>query len=465
MSDRTKNIIQRFFMVILALGFFFGLGKNGYILDGDTASYVNFNFSREPLYPIFLWIFRSIFGQNNYFTAVWIFQGLFAAFTTCFLTDFLAREFQLKTGLRYLILLLTFVPYIFDLIGYFPLYLRTNYILTEGISYTLYYWFIYFLLCLLWKQRKRDIVGAGVLAFFLNMLRSQMLIVYAMLGLVIVYLLIRKHKKAAFQTLAIVIASFLLFSSGKKWYTYETAGSVDGNYMNQLTMLSNMLFYSDEDAWKYYTDEELQIFYQQTYRLMVEEKANYQFYQGILETGDAVHEYHDEIKYNLLAEVLEEYRHYEGAFAPLEGKYVVLENKDLMKALLMPLWKNNMGHWIYGAICQLPKGFMRSVFISSNSLIGVCILYCLLVYALAIWMAVRGMVHGKWEKSATLMLCVLLLIAMNVGGIALTIFAVKRYMTYNTGLFYIALILCLKQYKEWKRSERQGADDTGNSVQ
>ena len=76
---------------------------DGVVWCADTNSYVELNPSREPFYPIFLSLFRGIFGAETtirngqylyLFVAVGV-QSILAAVSTSVMAFFLRKEYKL----------------------------------------------------------------------------------------------------------------------------------------------------------------------------------------------------------------------------------------------------------------------------------------------------------------------------------------------------------------------------------
>ena len=77
------------------LFFCFWFFFDGIRIAVDAGSYENFSMSREPLYPVFLAIFRNIFGQE-YYAVIGFVQSILWAFSIWYLCDVLYREMKLN---------------------------------------------------------------------------------------------------------------------------------------------------------------------------------------------------------------------------------------------------------------------------------------------------------------------------------------------------------------------------------
>jgi hypothetical protein len=87
-------------------------------------------------------------------------------------------------------------------------------------------------------------------------------------------------------------------------------------------------------------------------------------------------------------------------------------------------------------------GFIRSVAVVNSVLNW----YAVGIYILAIMLTILVWRHNHNSKQAYFMALVLLLIVGNVTATSLMIMCISRYVLYNLPLFYLALILLVKEY-------------------
>lgn len=119
-KKETRESIHVALLILFTLLFFLGVGHRGYILEADSYNYMECNFGREPLYPIFLLIFRELLGKGVYLQAVWLAQTVLAGICVIYCALWLKRCFSMKNGMLYVIYFLLLMPYWFSNVWYGP---------------------------------------------------------------------------------------------------------------------------------------------------------------------------------------------------------------------------------------------------------------------------------------------------------------------------------------------------------
>lgn len=104
-----RRLFSIFMLAIATIFYLFFAFYDGAVICVDSPSYIGMSISREPLYPMILAFFRSLFSNfpsDFYLTATAFFQSLLAALTTWAFADYALKEFKL-TKLLSLIVLIT----------------------------------------------------------------------------------------------------------------------------------------------------------------------------------------------------------------------------------------------------------------------------------------------------------------------------------------------------------------------
>ena len=105
----NRHLFSIFMLAIVTVFYLFFAFYDGAVLCVDSPSYIGMSISREPLYPIILAFFRSLFSNFSsdfYLTATAFFQSILAALTTWAFAVYALKEFKL-TKLFSLIILIT----------------------------------------------------------------------------------------------------------------------------------------------------------------------------------------------------------------------------------------------------------------------------------------------------------------------------------------------------------------------
>lgn len=441
----TKKDRVHFCTLLIISGIIFGYFlSRGVVIQTDSQSYLTMNNTREPVYPIFLYLFRIIFSENKYLTAVCVFQALFAIITvTCF-TTFITKTFSLKYWCSFIVIFLVSVPYWIGTIWFQPYVLVTNQIMTEGITVSIYYWFILCLLRAIFTRKINGMIPLIAVNVILVLTRSQMFTCMGMSCIAFLYIAWKQKIRIWVRGILIIIIGITLIKSLNSLYFYELTGKTQTSYMNQLTLLSNILYSSDKEDSKLFKDKDIQYIYHETYKLMIEKGVNHIFNEeeGLIANGDLIAESHDVIKYEIISDVFKRYHNGSDVFI---NRGIVGETRDIISTMNKTLLQDNYKEWLRGIVSMLPKGFMRTIFLTSNSIFIFCAIYSCIAY-LIFFSMLLGLFMSKGKiKTVLFGGIMLLLIIINVGGIAITIFELSRYLIYNTGLFYLAGILMLTE--------------------
>lgn len=436
----TKDKLNIIILFALTNLFFWGVGKKGFVLQGDSSSYISLNETREPLYPLFLKCFRNLFGELLYLDVVWIVQTIFAIITILIFTLFISKMFKLNHFCSYIILFLTIIPYWIDTI-WWDFALHTNQIATEGITISLYYLFVLFSFKVIIKKQLKYFIAPLTLCILLCYCRSQMIICIFFCLVILVYITWKTTKKNIFTGCFMFVIAMVLFQGGNKLYRYYLTSSFESSKKNQLTVVTNILFASDEEDVSLFKDNDIALFYEQIFQELILNNANYKFAKGkgLNFDGDLLHEKHDVIKYKIFLTVYQRYESKSDVFA---NRGELLSTDEILDVFFVTLYPDNFFQWLFNCLCQLPKGFMRTIFMSRN---WICELFCVIAYAISIVAMLLNFKRNSKSIEAIFMSMILFLIVINVSGVSLAIFSIMRYLIYNMGLFYVGLFLNLRK--------------------
>ncbi len=221
MPQLNKKQIHGLFVLslwMIALFAFLFLGADGYVLFDDSGTYIKFLKMKGaegvmPLYSLFLFFNRIIWGSQIYLEVVVIEQVFIAIVCTVGFALAIQRQFQLSYWESYLVYFLTLIPFTTD----FPMAMVPQEILTEGLTYALFYPFILLLLSAVWKRSFGRLAGAFGFLFILALLRSQLQILFAVCGVVAFYIGWKKYsckKKYCYVIKTIICGCFCILIMG-----------------------------------------------------------------------------------------------------------------------------------------------------------------------------------------------------------------------------------------------------------
>ncbi len=188
-GKRSEYLFYISLMVITLLFLVLPSGLK-YVIYDDSGTYIQFLQMKNvegvmPIYPLFLFANKLIFGRIFYLQAVVVEQILIAMSCVIYFIGKIKRRFQLYYKECYLLLLISLVPFTTD----YPLSMVVQDILTEGLSYALFYFFIVLLLDAVWDRNFTKLTEAVGFTFVMALLRSQLQILFAVCGAAAAYII------------------------------------------------------------------------------------------------------------------------------------------------------------------------------------------------------------------------------------------------------------------------------------
>lgn len=257
-SDVAAPCIIGAFFCFLFL--YFGVGQYP-----DSSTYIGYNTTREPLYPLFLKACRLIAGEGHFLWAAALLQNVIAFFSYWYLYRFVVRQFDLSLLFRSAALLVILAPHLFTSVFTPSGIVLTNAILSEGLTISLYPLFATLLLEAFYREKKGRYLAASYLtAFTLSLARGQLMPLFLVWFLVAAAAFIRsaagrggqepeRHaKRVCGVLLALLIATafgFVLRQAAMRCYHGSmTDGIVRSNTGGNVTLLTNVLYSAGEQA-------------------------------------------------------------------------------------------------------------------------------------------------------------------------------------------------------------------------
>lgn len=441
MTKMTKRISPVYFVPVLFFAGLWLLGETG--IYNDSNQYIAMHIHREPLYPFFLWIFRTLLGEENYLECVRFLQNVIAAFSVVWLTACVRREFSLKNFMTLLVCLLQLAPHVITPLFSVSRLVLSNGIISEALVLPFFYLFTAECLKMVFDQSKRAAGASLALALLLSLTRGQMMFAILLWMVMALFLLIgeKKGKKAGIVLLGVVLAfgcrTFLV-----KSYNFAFNGHFINNTFGEVGMLANVLYAADRSDGERIEDETVREYFYLSYDLAQEQQANYQYApDGFLNRAAHLEQYHDMLKFDLIEEPWRE-RHDSEGFLDYIPENV--ESDRMAGIIIKSLLPSVFGRWLYDYMALSVYGLIRSIAVVHPLLNW----YALLVYAFVIALAIVTFCRDRGSKAVRVAAFALLTVAANVYATSLIIMCLSRYMIYGLPVFYIAALLLLYENKD-----------------
>ena len=428
-----------FFMTMLAAC---GVG-----VYNDSDQYITMHIHREPLYPLFLWCFRSMIGEG-YLPVAMAVQGVLTALGITVLSEYLSRRFGLCLWEEVLVVFLQLLPHLMTrYVSALHIFLE-NSVMSEALCIPLFQFFLYFLLRMVFEERKRDRILSLLTAWLLSMTRGQMMTTILMWALVfILQLVIRKKYKALLIPLTALIAVFGLRTLTVHVYNYFVTGYFMGNTYGQVNTLTNVIYACDEKDGEVFEEGSLEReFFDRFYAQADALGLNYQYAgNSMSERASYLEEHHDILKFQVLEADLSAYFFGLGKVDYYQQSSMSDDMAGRMIGRLLPVC---FGQWFYDYILLCVNGFVRSIAVVHPLINWAAFLLYLGAVLLSLYLICA---KGRFE-AALAMGVALLFIAANVCATSITIMCLSRYMIYGFSIFYIAYYLLIRDvYFQIKR--------------
>ncbi|MCI9429330.1 MAG: hypothetical protein HFI94_04225 [Lachnospiraceae bacterium] len=437
----------------------------------DSGSYISMQEGREPLYPLFLAFFRFIFQEAD--TIVWLassgqlesekamelirtwpalrvsmlLQSLFAACSCYYVTICIKKVFQLKGGLTILTGLCTLIPYLLTPLASSSHMVLNMAVLTEGISFPMYSMFGGSIILGIFEEEKkyRYYLWAFLWALLLALTRNQMLVTFGVWIVSVCFEILRSRK---WKSILLLCLSVVLFFGGRRGITqiYNSVAhkGYEGANTGSYNILTTLLYLSEREDGEALTEEEDRLLFLEMYEQMnAEGMTRLSAPSGILNRAYHYEEYYDVIGFEIQQPCLFGYVQ-KNDIPEEEALNEVMHIAARMDRELFP---RLMGRYISNYFATAASGLTRSVS-ASGRVMGI---YSVFIYFIAGILMIYLYKNNRKSRAALLMLLALVMIGVNVFATALMIMCLSRYMIYNTALFYIAGLMCLKELYEKKK--------------
>ncbi len=490
---RTKYGFQLLLFIFLS-AFFLIAGHSGAVMFDDSGSYMRLRWQEGvmPVYQVLLLFNQWLFGDTLFLWAVVIEQTFLAVFSILILEETIRKQFGLLPIEGILICIPALYPYTIEM----PMAVMTQAVLTEGISYSLFYFFLNLLLKTVWRKSYGWFCGAFGMTLFLAATRPQLQILFGVCGVVFLYLVCmkgreRKHKKWIVYLPSGLVGCLLVSLCG----LILVSGMVRGY---RVMMQNDHPFYQfglrvqQPEEFQRLQEEEQQrtepesveekpladkgyrgsqyvtlIFSRGMYEADYDDVALFEdsvikgLYLALYETADA-----EKLRYAYAEEGLWMWKDVVGGIGKIgtvcdrvPSEYYVQYAPEIIKSqeysdirlsslcqIGLTLIRVHFGRFLYHTLVMLPQAFISTVFFQFAPLYMLCHLITAFLYLSALAL----MIWGYWDvrarkEEAEMMALVLGTNLVTVLVISLVFFGQQRYLVYTFGPFYIALYLLFRQ--------------------
>lgn len=444
--------ITIFLVFAVFFGFLLITGEPLYL--GDSFQHEMQFVTREPVYALLIQFLRFLSPEHHYELII-IVQNILAIVANTIFVCALRRMLNLKWYMLPVVMVILLAPHIMTPLASSSGMIITNSLLSEGIAYSLYLFFILYILKAVWS---RNILGKdSLLAFFwaigVSLVRGQfmVLILVWFLAMALIAFLQKKWKQIAVFVVMLAVA-FVGRGLLIKTYNYCEQGLFVDTASGKAMSVANVLYVADREDGEAIEDEGLRELFYEIYDRAYEDNMNYQFSpDGLLARAAHHEECHDSLNFDYFAICAKEYVTKTTGVTVEDYQLMMVEVDKVASALMSELLPQVLMKYAYNYVAMVLMGFIRSVAFVHP----IFNWYALGIYLIAIILTIVVWMKNHDSKAAPFMALVLLMITGNVTGTSLMIQCISRYMLYNLPLFYLAgLLLLLECYEICKAAKK-----------
>lgn len=442
--------IHRLLLIILSFGFYIAFFFiDGYVLCADSNTYITMDFSREPLYSIYLAVFRKIFGgQSDFYLLMAVLgQCLLAGYSAYYLVRTVADEFKLPAYLQYIVLAFPLGASFLCRFAAKRGSMYSNSILTEGLTISLYLILVCASFQYILHGTKKSFWTSVLLCFLGLSCRKQMIVclMIFMCGILFRHLkndFLKGIIKCVVAVTIVLVASFLF----DKGYNYMVRGEFE-RHVDDNRFVATMIFYTaDREFAEYIENEEVRQVFLDVYDLCAEkEYLMNQSPKGWLNEVSHFGDNYDFIQLDTLCVYLDEH------IADLEYRQDIEIDEvreDLVKSEII---RALLPHEVGRIIKVIWNNFLSGLVNTVAKRTPILCLYSAIAYAVYIGLFVFLCVCKRNKALLTFAGLTMASIVINVGVVSAVIFTQTRYVIYNMPFFYVAGVLMFYETVQYFR--------------
>lgn len=463
---------------VTAVLFFFFMGE-WIFQDEDTIVYINEvgHMGVMPIYPQFINFFQLLLGEN-FLHGVVIAQSLLAIVCIYIFIKVLRRQYNLDNRDTAILFVLSLLPFSIHL----PESNITHQILTEGISYSIFYVFFTLVLYAMLTLRYRWYLGSLLVALILGLIRPQMLLLQVVCCLELVWIVCKKNNIKKYRKLGLLFISFgigLVIS----FLSYKTIFSISDIYVSGFykSSVEETVKEDNSEVSEQAAEPEIE-------KTSVVEKKYTQFDSVLFIRGffEADYEdaqlFDDEVTRQIFYLTYENACENENLYIHAEpGLYIwrdlvrdklprdihnaivtfdeqnpgvrIKSEVELSREIAFKILIKHFDRYIYHTIRVMISSFIAAVFFQIDAIYLLCHFITLFIYLIAIGGFVWLIRKGK-KEIAYFLLVALGNILIIVGVTNLLFTGMQRYVVYVMGIFWCAMYLMAKEvYNSLRRNK------------
>ena len=488
MFKRNTKGTEAFLLLSFALLTIYYVGMalfDGPVWCVDSPSYVSMDFSREPVYPLFLLGVKTLwealnlpyelYGLPGYLTLAVIIQSILWAFAAVYLGNFVLDVARRDLSSRRSCFLAAFAMVSQVAVSFLNRFIAnrgsmySECIMTESLAMPLYVIFTVLLIKSFDKYDTRTVLKLFFLGVIISSIRKQMLIMVLTWGFAsfVLHIIVKNHRSLKNFSITVIAVILCLFFIAvlDRGYNLAVRGVFAGHIGNSKGGLDTVLYTAtpeDSALFAKVDDTEfpdMEALYTRIYQECVSRQLTIDFAPGYeLKEKSTVFnsdwsamashyaDSYDVIGFEVVLPICDEYvaEH----FPELDQVHAQIKENQVEDILLSTLLKNTITNIATGndrgAKYVLTANILKAFVISNaNMTPAVLIKISILLYIVYLVTFIALLLRKQsWSGNVIkrMMFIVLATIAINCVVTGSMIFPQPRYMCYGMGVFYLAIV-------------------------
>ena len=436
---KKDNLIILIVLIVSGIITFFFVGQNrGYVLYKDSDAFLNtgfkeaYNVGMMPGYCLLVEIIRKIFGEKIYLDVLVFLQGLLAIAVLIRFSFFFKGEFKLNTLETILVFGLSTLPYWYSM----PEEIATHAIMTESVSFSVMYIYIYYMLKGIYYSSYKHMIYAVVSAFIMTLIRKQ-LVLFLLSGIVvIVYMLMSRVIKKKSVCFIILGGSAIICIIGiitAYLYSYPKNSSMTFDQVTY-SFAGKAIYMSEPEDSEHYSDRDSRAVFELLYEYADQGEMLYSY----ADSDDKMKWQHAIKGMNYTTRTV-----WKNVITYCrENGYEDERTMYLIKEIVCTQIKNDPFRFLHITSIPIGQSLISSVFVKPDSIYYLCAILSAFLYVFSAVISYLSYRNDRTDRRAfkTYTLVVFLLLT---NAFALNIFfqSLQRYVVYTFGLFYIAIVI------------------------
>lgn len=484
---KVVNKYAGWIMLLMGILFYFVPGE-WISIEDDSIAYLE-PWGREgvlPGYPAFLQAFRKLLGEQFFLDGVVIAQSILAILCTFLFVLVLKKQFELYGGECVLLYLACMLPFSI----YLPQSGITHQIMTEGITYAIFYLFFIAVLKAVWTLRFRWYFACLAIAFLLGLTRSQMLLLQVVCLGIFIWITAKRCKRKTWSSILCTFVAFIMgiilaFSSYKSIYAVvaiyynqefgnekedksESMGEEEKSSTDEIVadvskkaesedvsadrpvtsqfdsvLLSRGFYEADREDVMLFEDEVMQEIFLRAYEKVDEGKHLYIY------AGDGLYMWRNLVYDRMTSDIHEAIEEYDCDNPGMRTQSEV----SIVRELGMRILIKHFDRYLYHTFRLMLPSLISTVFFQIEPIYLLCHIITFLIYLSAIWGAAYLIKFGGNSQIGIFMFSSLVIMMVMVILTNLVFIGLQRYMVYGMGIFYCAAYLVVRELVMLKRQK------------